>query len=143
MVNKEQVETILKINGCSILSSEEDIRSVLSSARYTEEDIISALSVLHGKTQEEPDRQNINGLHRIFRTDEGLKPSQISKLLNIDVDIREFDKREMQNSHNTAMTQTIVVAVVAVAVAFLVVVIAMYFYDVGIFHPKATSAFNI
>ena len=87
MINRKQVEAILKINGITPASPDDEIRAVLMSARYQEDEIDSAIMVLRQnvKTKE----AKVQGLHKVFRSDETLKPSEISALLGIDPELTD------------------------------------------------------
>lgn len=132
MLQKKDIETILKINGVLPTSPEEEIRSVLVSARYNNEDIDTALMVLRENTITHQTR--VDGLHKIFRSDSTLKPSEISALLGIEVDIDHIALRKSA-SRDMSLFQNIVVALVAIALAVFGATLAMYYYEIGVFHP--------
>lgn len=138
MLQKKDIETILKINGVSVVAPDEEIRSVLLSARYNNEEVDTAIMVLRENIKTHQTR--VDGLHKIFRSDEALKPAEISALLGIDVQIDEINIRK-ERERETSFLQSSIVAVVATFFALMGVIIAMYVYEVGIFHP-ASAAFG-
>jgi hypothetical protein len=77
-------------------------------------------------------------MHKIFRTDETLKPSEISSLLGIDVEIDEIAAKR-RRSRQLSTTQIISMTLVTILLAAGGVVIAMYVYEVGIFHPTVSA----
>lgn len=136
MLQKKDIETILKINGVSASAPDEEIRSVLLSARFNNEEVDTAIMVLRENTTTHQTR--VDGLHKIFRTDETLKPSEISSLLGIEVQVEEVSVRESRN-RNLSVGQSLVVTAVAIILALAGVACAMYFYEVGFFHPTASA----
>ena len=113
MVKKKDIETILKINGVETTAPDEEIRSVLLSARYNKDEVDTAIMVLRENMLTHETR--VNGLHKIFRSDEGLKPAEISALLGIEVDIDDVvmhrnRTREMSGVHNSSINLVFVVA---------------------------------
>ena len=136
MLQKKDIETILKINGVSSGALDEEIRSVLLSARYNNEDVDTAIMVLRENTKTHQTR--VDGIHKIFRSDEGLKPAEISALLGIEVEVNEVAIERNRNREMTYL-QTTIVTVLAVSIALAGVFISMYVYEVGVFHPTASA----
>jgi hypothetical protein len=135
MLQKSDIETILKVNGVLLSSPEEEIRSVLLSARYNDNDIDTAIMVLRENTTTHKTR--VDGLHKIFRSDEALRPSEISALLGIDIEVDHINIRKSSSREMTFFQNTIV-TVIAIFLAMFGVTIAMYYYQVGIFYPTST-----
>jgi hypothetical protein len=136
MLQKKDIETILKINGVSPSSPDEEIRSVLLSARYNNDEVDTAIMVLRENVNTHQTR--VDGLHKIFRTDEGLKPAEISSLLGIDVQVDEVTVRSNRN-RELSLTQQLLIAILALILALTSVGFAMYYYEVGMFHPTASA----
>ncbi len=134
MLQKKDIETILKINGVSAVAPDEEIRTVLLSARYNNDEVDTAIMVLRENMKTH--QTKVEGLHKIFRTDEALKPSEISALLGIDVQIDEITTPQDRSRENNFFQSSLVV-IFATVFAVIGVVIAMYVYEVGIFHPVA------
>jgi len=135
MLQKKDIETILKINGVSAAAPDEEIRSVLLSARYNKDEVDTAIMVLRENTKTHQTR--VDGLHKVFRSDQALNPAEISALLGIEVEVNEVTqlknrKREM------SMFQSAFVAFFAFGLAVAGVFSAMYIYQVGPFHPSVT-----
>ena len=136
MLQKKDIETILKINGVSVGAPDEEIRSVLLSARYNNDDVDTAIMVLRENTKTHQTR--VDGLHKIFRSDEGLKPAEISALLGIEVEVGEVTIDRNKNREMSYL-QTTIVSLLAAGLALAGVFAAMYFYEVGAFHPTASA----
>jgi hypothetical protein len=134
MINREHVVTLLKINGISPDSPDEYIRSVLLSARYTKDEIDTAIMVLRENTRTKQTR--VDGLHKIFRSEESLRPEEISELLGIEVDI-DAEIVPQSKVRGFSNVQFIIVWVISVIVALAGIVFYMHLYEVGLFHPSS------
>ncbi len=139
MIQRKQLESILKINGVDPSSPDEEIRSVLLSARYDKNEVDTAIMVLRENTKNNSTR--VDGLHKVFRSDQGLKPNEISSLLGIEVDVEEVSVRRLKEEKEVAWIQTCVILLVSLVLALLGVLLVMYIYKVGMFHSTA-SAFS-
>ena len=137
MFQKNDIETILKINGVSTSAPDEEIRSVLLSARYKNDEVDSAIMILRENTKTHQTR--VDGLHKVFRSDKALNPTEISALLGIDVKVHNMTQLK---NHDLEMSiiQSSFVAFLAAGLAVVGVVGAMYVYQVGVFHPSVTHS---
>lgn len=140
MISREQVESLLKINGMSAASPDEHIRSVLLSARYNRDEVDTALMVLREDMKTKQTR--VDGLHKIFRSDESLRPKEISKLLGIEVDASQFVEVS-QTQRDYATIQYIVVWFFSVVLAVSGILFYMYVNQVGMFHPTVDAPINL
>lgn len=136
MFQKNQIETILKINGVSINATPEEIKEVLLRASYNDQEIEAAIAALRNSPKE--DSVKFSDLQKIFVTSDALKPAEISALLGIEVrvgsvEINHDRKREL------SIYQILVVTVLATVIALVGIATAMYIYKVGLFHPTATA----
>ncbi len=136
-MQKQDIETILKINGVSPEAPDEEIRSVLLSARYNNDEVDTAVMVLKENTKTHQTR--VDGLHKVFRSDEALNPQEISALLGIEVEVKELNI-EKNNRRQMGTIQSVFVGVVATVIAVSGILFAMYVNHVGIFHPAVTAA---
>ena len=136
MISREQVESLLKINGISNTSPDEHIRSVLLSARYNHDEIDTALMVLREDLSTKQTR--VDGLHKIFRSDNSLDPKEISKLLGIEVDARQFLKQEEKYKGYAVLNYTLI-WILSVALAVIGIMSFMYLNQVGIFYVSTTN----
>ncbi len=134
MLQKQDIEKILKINGVSSTAPDEEIRSVLLSARYADDEIDTAIMVLRESTVTHQTR--VDGLHKIFRSDEALSPSEISSLLGIDVAVREVSINKGEREFSSL--QILLVLTIALLMAGFGVIGAMYVYELGIFHSSVS-----
>lgn len=136
MINRNHIESILKLNGVKPGSPDDIIRSILMSARYDADEVDTALMVL--RENPKTNQTRIDGLHKVFRTDQTLRPDEIAYLLGVDVAINvRLDsvpqKEGVSKRHYVALT------LLSVTLAFLAVTLYMYFEKMGIFHHSMTS----
>lgn len=135
MLKKEQIEAILRANGINSSSPDEEIRSILLSARFDKGEVDAALMVLKENTKTNLTR--VDGLHKVFRSDMGLSPDEVSSLLGINMEIEDFTERRLREEKRIAWLQAIITVVIAIILAFSGVLGAMYIYKVGVFHPDS------
>ncbi len=137
MLQRNQIEMILRVNGVNVFSSDEEIRSVLLSASFKDDDVDTAIMILRENT--ESNTSNVEGLHKVFRTNEKLGSNEISSLLGINIDVDNLpNKRPIKKSQTPIWAQNASIILSAFALASIGVVIAMYIYNVGLFHPAAS-----
>jgi hypothetical protein len=89
MIEKQHIESFLKANGVKPTASDEEIRSVLISARWENKEIDTALIVL--KENLISHETHVDTLHKVFNTDSRLNSAEISALLGIHVTIAPED----------------------------------------------------
>ena len=137
MISRDQIETLLKINGVSSSSPDEHIRSVLLSARYTKDEVDTAIMVLREDVKTKQTR--VDGLHKVFRTNEALAPAEVSALLGIDVAIADTIEQR-QKARQLSTLQIMIVWLMSVAVAVSGIMFYMYMQKVGVFHPSVYAS---
>lgn len=140
MINRDQIESILKINGVNPGSPDEQIRSVLLSARYSKDEVDTAIMVLRENTK--TNKTRVDGLHKIFRTSEALDPQEISQLLGIDVNVDQGMVAQQRKLRYISGWQTVAIWVLSIIVAVMGLMIYMYIHQVGLFHPSASLSFH-
>lgn len=140
MINREHIESILKINGVEPGSPDEEIRSVLMSARYNKDEVDTAIMVLRENIKTKTTR--VEGLHKIFRTDEALRPDEISQLLGIEVDIDQSINIRSSNNELSGL-QYMVVWVLSVVLAVSGILLYMYLHKMGVFHPSVSLSLPV
>ena len=142
MIKRSQIEKILKVNGVTPSSPDDRIRSVLLSARFNKDEVDGAIMVL--RENKVTKQVKVDGLHKVFRSDESLQPNEISALLGIDVDASTFYRPTSEPS-TVVGVQYVTIWVFSVFFAVITVLATMYVNQVGPFHPsvKAQSNFSI
>ena len=138
MINRTQIEALLKINGVPAGSPDEQIRSVLLSARYSKDEVDTAIMVLRENVTTHKSR--VDGLHKVFRTSESLKPDEISQLLNIQVDVSQMPNQQ-DKTRTISSFYFSLIWILSIAVATGGVLVYMYLYKIGLFHPSVDLAF--
>jgi hypothetical protein len=137
MVDKKHVESILKINGIGSTSPDEEIRSVLLSARFNKDEVDTALMILRENTKTNATR--VDGLHKVFRSDQALQASEISQLLGIEVQVQE--KIEVGiNARRYSLLQVMLLWCISIIIASTAVLFYMYSNQTGLFHPSTAFA---
>jgi hypothetical protein len=135
MIKRDQIESVLKINGVQPTSPDEQIRSVLLSARYTKDEVDTAIMVLRENTK--TNKTRVDGLHKIFRTNEGLRPDEISQLLGIEVNLSErVESYDREGGRDFSQFQNVIIGFLSFTLAILGLVFYMYIYKIGIFYPS-------
>jgi len=136
MIKRAQIEKILRVNGVSTASPDDHIRSVLLSARFNKDEVDTAIMVL--RENKDTKQIRVDGLHKVFRTDEALLPNEISELLGIDVDASTFYRPQTSVS-TLAGIQYVTVWLFSVFFAVVTVLVIMYVNEVGPFHSSNLS----
>ena len=135
MIDKNQIETILKTNGIHPTAPDEVIRSVLISARWDDNDVDTALMVLKENTTDNTSR--VDTLHRVFHTDEKLSPADISAMLGVKVDISDTDLKDLQiERQKIERVQSFVAVILAISIVLFGLTYLMYVEQAGVFHSS-------
>lgn len=137
MIDKNQIENILKANGITANAKDEEIRSILLSAKWSENDVDTALMVLKENTVTKV--THIDTLHKVFRSDQRLTPSEITELLGIKTTLSD-DAEIHEAGDNKYQTLNIMVAVIlSLLITVTSVGYVMYKEKAGFFHPDFNS----
>ncbi|MFM2339441.1 MAG: hypothetical protein RLZZ360_77 [Candidatus Parcubacteria bacterium] len=133
MIERQQVETILKANGIPATAPDEEIRSILISARWDNNDVDTALMVL--KENKTNKHTHVDSLHRVFHSDERLTPADISSLLGVKVSLTNDDVEKIEvKRKKVERAQTIVSLTLALSIVLLGLTYLMYVEQAGVFH---------
>lgn len=133
MLDRSHIEQMLKLNGVEASAPEEEIKSVLISARWHENDVETALLVL--RENKESHKTHVDSLHKVFRSDENLKPETISALLGIDVDILPDEvTSSIHRKRRASASQMMQIGLVSLSVSVIFVVASMWYLEMGFFH---------
>lgn len=138
MIERKHIEQLLKLNGLAPTSEDEEIKSVLLSARYKEDEVDTAIMILRENKQSH--KTKVDGLHKVFRTDTALNSSEISALLGIDVKLDDARVPAGSKARRlTVVSQTLVI-VVSLLLAIIGILLYMYAYEIGVFHHTSVIA---
>lgn len=134
MFQRDHIERLLKLNGVSTTDSDEEIKSVLISAQWHKDDVEAAFLVLRENVNDH--KTHVDSLHKIFRSDERLRPETISSLLGIDMDITSKDIERRHKIDNGTMTasQVMQISLVSLGLSLIFVFAAMWYLQIGLFH---------
>ncbi len=140
MTDRRYLESILKVNGLTPTAPDEEIKSVLLSARLNNDEVTAALMVLRENTKTNETR--VDGLHKVFRTDSGLQPAEITKLLGIDVELTSAETVRTDPRRFTIL-ELILLSLASAVVAIICLLMYMYSEGIGWFHPSAEPVINL
>lgn len=139
-MNRNQIKTLLKINGYTDTASDEEVRAVLLSARYSEDEVDAALLMLREADLATSTRTD--GLHKVFFSDDQLRPSEISGLLGVDVNLEApISRRSKQNT--MPFLHFVLIWFFSVVFAVSGILFYMYLNQVGLFHPVSAGTFSL
>lgn len=132
MINRNHVEQFLRLNGLSSDAPETEIRSLLLSARWHQDDVETALVVL----REDPNThvQQVDSMHRVFTSDDKINPETLSALLGVDVQVNSVSAQHQDMMRRHYHTQLISIGILSFFGALVFLVGAMWFLKVGFFH---------
>jgi hypothetical protein len=134
MLERSQIEKLLRLNGVAISAPEDEIKSVLISARWHETDVETAMLVL--RENKKNHETHVDSMHKIFQSDSSLDSGTISSLLGIDVDLFK-DSIDNKNHHsflNQKFGQFFQIVMVSVCISALFLFASMWYLHIGIFH---------
>lgn len=140
MTDKRHIESILKVNGIAPTAADEEIKSVLLSARFNEDEVDAALMVLRENVKTNETR--VDGLHKVFRTDGGLRPAEISKLLGIDIELTDVDSVRT-DLRRFSLLELVLLSLASSLLAIVCLLMYMYSEGIGWFHPSAEPVINL
>ncbi len=136
MLDRKQIETLLRIQDVPVSASDETIRVVLQKARYTEAEIVTALDILRNNSKVSDSTQT--KFNNFTRSESKLAPAEISSLLGIDITVSEISQ-ERAESKRSLTTQTIIIGFFTVLFGIVGFVLSLYANQAGPFHPAATG----
>lgn len=129
------------MNGSSPAAPDEEIRSVLISARWNKDDVESALTVLRENVRTHKSR--VEHLNNVFITDKRLSPDAIHALLGIDVRVDATDLSRLRARQSMAYwVQVFSIFLIAIIIAAAALLGVMYAEGVGVFHPSSPFYLN-
>lgn len=134
MLERSQIEKLLRLNGVVPSAPDEEIKSVLISARWHKNDVETALLVL--RENKKSHATHVDSLHKVFQSDDSLRPETISALLGIDVNISKDAVAHKKYSQRPRLSagQALQICGVSVAIAIVFVLASMWYLEMGIFH---------
>lgn len=143
MMERDAIEKILRINGLSASSPDEEIRAVLSSARFTAQDADAAIVLLRQAPDQfpAPASSSAVALKKVFQTDGTLNPKEISELLGIEVDITDHIIERRREALRASRINYPVMLTASCIIAASGLLLYMYTFKIGPFHPAVKLSF--
>ncbi len=136
MLDRTHLERVLKINGVTPTAADEEIRAVLLSAHYREDEVDTALMVLRENVDTKVAR--VDSLHKLMRTDQLLSAKEISSLLGIEVSVPAIHRTKAPSpSAEVSVAQRLLIVILSVVIALMGLGFAMYVLKFGVFHATA------
>ncbi len=133
MIEKRNIESFLRINGIPPTAKDEEIRSVLISARWNKNEVDTALMVLKENIKNQT--THVDTLHKVFNSDNRLTSAEISSLLGIDVDISSSDVGDLAAQRaKVQRIQSLLVFVLSILIAIGSLGYLMYKEKAGYFN---------
>ena len=131
MIDRKHIEKFLELNGLSPDAPDEEIKSLLLSARWHNDDVETALVVLreHPKTK----RQHIDSMYNITSSDKKISPDTLNALLGIDVNVHSVTEEHHRSLDRAYRAQLFTLAGFSVLAAAAFVLFVMWYTRVGIF----------
>jgi hypothetical protein len=134
MIERDYISKILKLNGIDVTAPDEEIKSVLISAHWHEDDVDTALMVL--RENKKNHETHVDTLHKVFHSDERLSPETISSLLGIDMEVssKDIELRRKLAKGQLSAGLILQMSLVSILLASVVLLASMWFLKFGIFH---------
>ena len=138
MIEKRNVEAFLRVNGIPPTAKDEEIRSVLLSARWNNNEVDTALMVL--KENVVNNETHVDTLHKVFNSDDRLSSAEITKLLGIDVNLSEHNFADINSKYKQTLNHSaLITLILSIVIAVSSIGYLMYEEQAGIFHDTSKS----
>ena len=138
MIEKRNIEAFLKVNGIPPTAKDEEIRSVLLSARWNNNEVDTALMVLKENVINK--ETHVDTLHKVFNTDDRLSSAEITKLLGIDVNLSDHNFSDSNPRFNQNINHSsLITLILSVIIAISSIGYLMYKEQAGVFHDTNKS----
>lgn len=134
MFERRHIEELLRVNGVPTTAPDEEIKSVLLSARWHQKDVETAMLVLRENTTSH--KTHVDSLHKIFSSDSKLRPETISSLLGIDIDIKRgsIDTNKRYIRRSMTLLKMVQICFVTIVLSVFSILFSMWYFEIGMFH---------
>tara|TARA_B100000745_G_scaffold297640_1_gene244869 strand:+ start:738 stop:1151 length:414 start_codon:yes stop_codon:yes gene_type:complete len=135
MIQRTQIEQILRLNGLSASSPDEEIKSVLLSARWHSDDIEAAIMVLRENVKDHT--THVDTMHKVFHTDQKLDAQAISSLLGIEMNLTSDQVGTSVKNTRAKLhfNNILVLGLISLLLSLIFVFAAMWYLKMGLFYP--------
>ncbi len=140
MFQRAHIEKLLALNGVDVSSSDDEIKSVLLSARWHKDHVEAAVLVL--RENKVTHQTHVDSLQRVFRSDERLRPETVGALLGIEMEVTADERasnRSAYTGRGLSPGQMMTIAIVALVLSLVFVFAAMWALEMGFFHYSVRS----
>jgi hypothetical protein len=138
MIEKRNIEAFLRVNGVPPTAKDEEIRSVLLSARWNDNEVDTALMVLKENVKNQ--ETHVDTLHKVFNSDDRLTATEISSLLGIDVAFSGNEIKDLsQKRVKVENTQVIVAFTLSIIIAVSSIGYLMFKEKAGFFYESSST----
>lgn len=135
MYDRKHIERVLKINGLTVDSSDDEIRAIFGGAKYREDEIDQVIRVLRENVAPASE-EDVLLASKIMRTDRSLSASEVSKLLGIDVPVQALAAVQREKVDRLTGLHVIIITVLSLMVAGIGLGLAMYAQGFGVFYNE-------
>lgn len=133
MLTREHIERMLAVNGLPKDAPDEEIKSILLSAHWHQNDVETALLVL--RENKKTHSESVGTLHNVFSSDTRLSAEAVNSLLGIKIDIPSRDlKKGSGRTHGRTLGFYLRVLVLGLLVAALAISWIMWQLQLGFWH---------
>lgn len=138
MIEKRNVEAFLRVNGIPPTAKDEEIRSVLLSARWNNNEVDTALMVL--KENVVSNETHVDTLHKVFNSDDRLSSAEITKLLGIEVNLSDHNFTDINHTYQKTLNHSaLITLILSILIAVSSIGYLMYKEQVGFFYDSQTT----
>lgn len=136
MLSREHITKLLSLNGISPDAPDEEIKSLLLSAHWHEDDIETAVMVL--RENKDTHETRVDTSRNVFSNEDRLNPETVSALLGVNMELSSEDIKQQVRYKQGAWPLSLVVTMLLVALMFAVGVVgfSMWYLRVGAFHQS-------
>lgn len=133
MLDRAHIERFLQLNGVNPSAPDEEIKSILISASWHEDDVNAAIMVLRENKQSNESR--VDSIHKVFHSDDKLRPELVSSLLGIEMGISS-NEIELRRKARAGLSGVEILRLIGVSItlSLLAVLFAMWYFQAGFFH---------
>ena len=138
MISRQSVEQFLVSNGIEPNAPDEEIKSLLLKARWHEDQVDTAITVLREDAEH---KQRTSEIRKVFSTDDKMNPQMVSDLLGITMDVSHVEPKHNKRAYKPSLTlgTALSIMLVSLGIASVLLLMLMYHFEIGLFHQ--TNAF--
>ncbi|MDA8596734.1 hypothetical protein N9L26_00150 [Candidatus Pacebacteria bacterium] len=132
MLDRKNIEQVLSVNGLDSEATDDEIKSLLVSARWHEDDIETALVVL--RENPETHKQTVDSVHRTFAAGDRMSADTLNAILGIDVEVSKVSAEHHKELERAYRSQVISLVFVSIVLGTLFIMAVMWTTKMGLFY---------